>query len=59
MLPAAGGWLLILGAVLAAVSELTLVLRGLSVVGFVVAFIVLGVALRQRRGVPAAAEAGS
>jgi hypothetical protein len=59
VLPAAGGWLLIAGAALAAVSELTLVLRGLSVVGFAVAFIVLGGALRQRPDVPAPADAGS
>jgi hypothetical protein len=47
VLPAAGGWLLIAGAALAAVSELTLVLRGLSIVGFAAAFIVLGVAVRH------------
>jgi steroid delta-isomerase-like uncharacterized protein len=57
VLPAAGGWLLIVGAVLAAVSEVTLVLRGLSFVGFAAAFIVLGVALRQRPDVPAPTRA--
>jgi hypothetical protein len=59
VLPTVGGWLLIAGAALAAVSELTLVLRGLSIVGFAAALIVLGVAVRQRPDVPAAAAAGS